>query len=117
MLLQLAENTSQGYTFVPYSDELNSDGAYVRNDVLQKAYDGLNDSDLLLSGFFGSLWGGIKSVVSTGVKLVTGGGQSSQQPTVVNVAPPVIQQPQAGISTNMLLIGGAALAAILLLKK
>jgi len=137
MYLQLADKMPlrPGYTFVPYDESDESKGEYVRDDVVRAAMkvQGLSDDDVYLSGFFGSLWKGIKNVVTgvvkTGVALVTGNSgqqQQSAQPVTVNI--PGVNQPL--ITTTQpndlifgmkketaLLVGGGAVALLLLMRK
>lgn len=121
MMLQLAAGENDNYTFVPY-DLDPTDGAYVRNDILNKAMQSLSYGDVYnakdnnegLSSFFGGLWNGIKKVASTVIPIITGqGGQQQQQPPIIIQQPPA----PAGIDSKTLLIIGAGLAAVFLLTK
>lgn len=132
MYLQLADSPGNrtGYTWVPYSDDNLNVGAYVRNDVLEaaKKATGLNDDDAYLSGFFSSLWGGIKNVASGIIKMATGSGSGSQssQPITVNVPSTPAAAPAApapsdgkilGMDKNTALLVGGGLLLVLLMKR
>lgn len=122
MNLQLAEGDNlKDYTFVPFN-ESTTEGAYVRNDVIKRAVQLVQTNQIVsdpgLSSFFGGLWKGIKSVVSTVVPLITGGGGNSSQPVIIQSPPPAPAPAPGGMDQKtMLLIGGGLLALLLIMKK
>jgi hypothetical protein len=140
MYLELSEGNKPGYTWVPYSENPNEGGAYVRNDVLEKASKTLSEGELMLaassdeqdlSGFFSSLWKGIKTVAGTAIKAATGvdltgaqGGATAPAPTSTTVYVPTPAAPAPasdgkifGMDKKTVMIAAGALVVLFVLMK